>query len=140
LYQRFCAAVSLRFSPPGLVHDFSVCALATARCSFFAHGNGRRRAVGVLRSNPILWLAVRREASWRVAVRCCRSAYSLGQLGMLWPYYNAMGLVCSARSVGSGGGVHQLRTAGAPRVAAAFASWAGLVFPAYGPDGRCCSR
>jgi apolipoprotein N-acyltransferase len=69
-----------------------LCALASAIAFFLAHGTADVWPLAWLAPVPILWLAFGREPAWRVALFAAIS-YLLGQVGMLWPYFAAIGFV-----------------------------------------------
>jgi apolipoprotein N-acyltransferase len=104
------------------------CALATAALFFLAHGTADVGLLAWLAPIPIIWLAFGREPSWRVAIAAA-VGYALGQLGMLWPYYDAMGLGVLGAAVGPA--VVFATFALLARLASRrlTANWAVLVFP-----------
>jgi apolipoprotein N-acyltransferase len=69
-----------------------LCALASAVALFLAHGTADVRLLAWVAPIPILWLAFGREPGRRVALLAAIS-YFVGQAGMLWPYYSALGFV-----------------------------------------------
>ena len=65
-------------------------ALASAILFFLALGTPNAWPLAWLAPVPLLWLALG-HASWRRVALASLAGYALGELGMLWPYFRAMG-------------------------------------------------
>ena len=66
------------------------CALTSAIAFFLALGTPDAWPVMWIAPVPLLWLAFG-DASWRRVAVASLAGYALGELGMLWPYFGAMG-------------------------------------------------
>lgn len=106
-----------------------LCSLASALLFFVALGTPDVGLLAWAAPVPILWLAFGGDAWPRVAIASV-AAYTLGQLGMLWPYLDAMGPLVLAIALGPAL-VFALVVLAARRAARTLPALAAvLVFPA----------
>ena len=68
------------------------CALASAILFFLALGTPNAWPLAWIAPVPLLWLALG-HPSWRRVAAASLAGYALGALGMLWPYFGAVGAV-----------------------------------------------
>lgn len=67
-----------------------LCAIASAIAFFLALGTPNAWPLAWIAPVPLLWLALGHE-SWRRIALASVAGYALGALGMLWPYFRAVG-------------------------------------------------
>jgi apolipoprotein N-acyltransferase len=110
-----------------------LCALASALLFFLALGTADLGLLAWVAPVPVLWLAFG-DDGWPRGAIACVAAYTLGQLGMLWPYLGAMGPLVLAISLGPAlvfalvalAALHAARTLPAPVAVLVFpALWTG---------------
>ena len=77
----------------------ALCALASALLLALAHGTPNAWPLAWVAPVPVLWLAFGATRARPVAASAF-VAYALGQLGMLWPYFEPAGAVVLAAAIG----------------------------------------